>query len=102
MKVKTVTMVRIYILESSGLLKKIKDYLMNESEVKGVSVYRAITGFGPTTHHEHTTSLVDLSIDLPLTLEFFDVPENVKVAITELRKIVKAEHIVMWEAKAIL
>lgn len=102
MNVSTVTMVRIYILESSGLLKKITHYLKNESDVRGVSVFRAVTGFGPTTHHEHTVSLVDLSIDLPLSVEFFDSPEKIEIALEALRKIVKPEHIVMWEAKALL
>lgn len=102
MNVSTVTMVRIYILESSGLLKQITHYLKNESEVKGVSVFRAVTGFGPTTHQTHTVSLVDLSIDLPLTVEFFDSPEKIEIALEAIRKIVKPEHIVMWEAKALL
>lgn len=102
MNLTTVTMVRIYILESSGLLKKITHYLKDETDVKGVSVFRAITGFGPTTHHEHTVSLVDLSIDLPLAVEFYDKPEKIEIALEAIRKMVKPDHIVIWEAKAIL
>ncbi|MCS5711936.1 DUF190 domain-containing protein [Candidatus Berkiella aquae] len=93
-----VLMVRIYITESSGLLPKILNYLKKEAKVRGVSVFRAIRGYGETGNH--TTSLVDLSLDLPLTIEFFDHQEKVAVALEALNKMVKPEHIVTWEAKS--
>jgi PII-like signaling protein len=91
-------MVRIYITESSGLLPKIVDYLKKEAKVRGISVFRAISGFGETGNH--TTSLLDLSLDLPLTLEFFDHKEKVDAALEALSKMVKPEHIVTWEVNA--
>jgi PII-like signaling protein len=98
MKLAKVTMVRIYITESSSLLKPIVNYLHYEAKVRGVSVFRAISGFGQSG--ENHASLVDLALNLPLTIEFFDHPEQVKAAIEHLSTLVKPEHIVFWEAEA--
>lgn len=98
MKSVPVLMVRIYITESSGLLKNIVNYLKNEAKMRGFSVFRAISGFGETGNH--TTSLLDLSLDLPLAIEFFDQQDKVEAALLELGKMVKPEHIVTWQANA--
>lgn len=94
-----VLIVRIYITEKSHLLNKIVDYLRNEVKIRGISVFRAISGFGETGNH--TSSLVDLSLDLPLTIEFFDDDKNkIDHALDHLNTMVKPEHIVSWYAKA--
>ena len=99
MKTVDVLMVRIYITESSHLLKTIVTYLRQEAKIRGVTVFRAISGFGESGNH--TSSLVDLSLDLPLTLEFFDDDKNkIEKALEHLNSLVKPEHIVLWEAKA--
>ena len=99
MKTIDVFIVRIYITEASHLLKKIVTYLKNDAKIRGVSVFRAISGFGETGNH--TTSLLDLSLNLPLTIEFFDDDKNkIEKALDHLGTIVKPEHIVLWEAKA--
>lgn len=98
MKTTNILMVRIYITESSHLLTKIVDYLKTEAKIRGISVFRAISGFGESG--SHTASLVDLSLNLPLTIEFFDSPEKINAALNHLNTIVKPEHIVSWEAKA--
>lgn len=99
MKTIDVLIVRIYITEASHLLNKIIDYLKNDAKIRGVSVFRAISGYGETGGH--TSSLIDISLDLPLTLEFFDNDKNkIKKAIDHLGTIVKPEHIVFWEASA--
>jgi PII-like signaling protein len=90
---------RIYITEESHLLNKIIDYLKKDAKIRGISVFRAISGFGETGNH--IASLVDLSLNLPLTVEFFDDDKNkIEHALDHLTTIVKPEHIVMWEAKA--
>ena len=100
MKTIDVLIVRIYITESSKLLNRIVDYLKNDAKIRGISVFRAISGYGETG--DHTSSLLDLSLDLPLTLEFFDHDKDkIEEAINHLGTIVKPEHIVFWEAKAI-
>lgn len=95
----TVLMVRIYITESSHLLDKIIDYLKQEAKIRGISVFRAISGFGETG--SHTSSLIDLSLNLPLVIEFFDDDkEKIEKTLSHLNTMVKPEHIVLWEAKA--
>ena len=99
MKTIDVLMVRIYITESSHLLQKIIPFLKDEIKVRGITVFRAISGFGESG--SHTSSLIDLSLDLPLTIEFFDDNKNsVDRALDGLSQLVKPEHIVIWEAKA--
>lgn len=98
MKTLDVMVVRIYITESSQLLNKIMSYLKTEAKIRGVSVFRAISGFGETGNH--TTSLLDLSLDLPLAIEFFDQPDKVERALEHLNETVKHEHIIFWNAKA--
>lgn len=97
MKSTKVTIVRIYITESSGLLRKIVKYLHDDVKVRGVSVFRAISGFGESGK-THESSLIDLSLDLPLVIEFFDNTDKINEALNYFTQIVKAEHIVFWEA----
>ena len=98
MKTIDVVIVRIYITESSHLLNTIVNYLKSEANIRGISVFRAISGFGESG--SHTTSLMDLSLDLPLAIEFFDSKENIAFALEHLTKMIKHEHIVFWDAKA--
>lgn len=97
MKTKSVVFVRIYVTESSHLLKKIIPYLKNEAGIRGVSVFRAISGFGDSG--AHMTSLIDLSLDLPLAIEFFDTKEKIDPTLIYLNQLVNPEHIVFWSAK---
>ncbi len=98
MKTMNVIIVRIYITESSNLLTVITNYLKTEAKVRGISVFRAINGYGETGNH--SASLIDLSLDLPLCIEFFDSKDKIEPALNYLSKIIKHEHIVYWEAKA--
>lgn len=97
MKSSDVLFVRIYITESSHKLNMIIDYLKNEAKIRGISVFRAISGFGDTGLH--TASLIDLSLDLPLAIELFDEKEVLEPALEHLNEIIKHKHIVFWEAK---
>lgn len=99
MKSITITIVRIYMTESAKLVKPIMDYLHNEAKVRGVSVFRAISGYGDSG--EHNTNCLDLSLNLPLVLEFFDTPEKVKTALAYLGTLVHAEHIIFWDAQTL-
>jgi len=98
MKTIDVIFVRIYITESSHILKTIVNYLKNEAKIRGISVFRAISGFGDTGNH--TASLIDLSLELPLSIEFFDSKDKIEPALEHLSGIIKHEHIVFWGAKA--
>jgi len=92
-----ITMVRVYLMESEHLMNKVIHYLKTEAKLRGVSVFRAISGFGESG--EHTASLLDLSLDLPLTIEFFDTKEKIKPALEYLSQTIKHGHVVFWEAK---
>jgi PII-like signaling protein len=98
MKTMDIIFVRIYITESSHTLNTLINYLKNETAIRGVSVFRAIQGFGSTG--EHTASLLDLALDLPLVIEFFDSKDKLNPVLEHLSKMIKPEHIVFWEAKA--
>lgn len=93
-----VLVVRVYITDASGLSKEIPRYLKETIGVRGLSVFRAISGFGESGTHK--ASLMDLSMDLPLVIEFFDEKEKVQAALAHLNALVKPEHILFWEAKA--
>jgi PII-like signaling protein len=98
MKTLDVMVVRIYITESSHLLNKIIAYLKTEAKIRGVSVFRAISGFGESGNH--ASSFIDLSLDLPLTIEFFDEKDKIEIALEYLHTTIKPEHIICWDAKA--
>jgi PII-like signaling protein len=98
MKSVDVIFVKIYITESSHMLNKIVQYLTTEAKIRGISVFRAISGYGDTG--SHSASLIDLSLDLPLSIEFFDSKEKIEPALDFLASIIKHEHIVFWNAKA--
>ena len=99
MKEVNVVIVRVYITEASRLLDSVVSYLKDKAKIRGVTVFRAITGYGDTKTL-HTASLVDLSLDLPLVIEFFDDKEKIMPAIQYLNSILKPEHIVFWNAIA--
>ncbi len=98
MEMINVTVVRIYTHERAEILPTILDYLQKEIEIRGISLFRAISGFGSTGNH--TTSLLDLSFSLPLIIEFFDHPEKISVALEYLATVVKSEHLIFFTAQA--
>jgi PII-like signaling protein len=93
-----VTMVRIYLTESEGLLKPILTKLHDEEKVRGVTVFRGISGFG-ASGTMHSASLLDLALDLPLVVEFFDEPAKVRAILSHLKTILPAGHVVSWSAR---
>ena len=98
MKTIAVKVVRVYLTESSGLLTNFIKHLREEIEIRGITVFRGISGFGNSG--EHNVSLLSLSMDLPIVLEFFDSEDKVKVALEYLSLHVGKEHILILDAKA--
>ena len=76
----------------------ILNYLKSEVKIRGISVFRAISGYGESG--EHSASFVDLSLNLPLVIEFFDNKKKVEVALSHLSEMLNPEHIIFWDAKA--
>lgn len=93
-----VTFVRVYLTEADKTLAPLLRRLHDEEKVRGVSVFRAVSGFGGSGQL-HTASLVDLSLDLPLTVEFFDRPDKVDKILEHLSDLIEAGHIVRWQAQ---
>ena len=93
-----VTVVRLYLHEARANLPELLEYLHDESKVHGVTVFRGITGFGSSGKY-HSSTLMDISLDLPIVIEFFDEPGKVKSIIEYLNTRVKPGHIVYWPAQ---
>lgn len=90
-----VTMVRVYLTEAETHLSSFMKHLNDEHKVRGVTVFRGIAGFGPSGEM-HSSSLLDMSLDLPVVIEFFDEPEKVAAMIESLYPMAGAGHIVSW------
>jgi len=99
MKTKEVTIARIYTLEGHDQLNQALDILHDEEKIFGVTITRGIAGFGKD-REVHTSSLLTLSLELPLVIEFYDEPEKVAKAIQVLTSRLDLKHIVSWPATA--
>lgn len=88
-------MVRVYVMEAEKQLKPILSYLHDTIKVRGVTVFRGITGFGKSGE-VHSSGLIDLSLNLPITIEFFDSKAQVGSIIQHLSTMVESGHIVSW------
>lgn len=88
-------MVRVYIMEAEKQLQPILRYLHNTTKVRGVTVFRAIEGFGQSGQI-HLSSLIDLSLNLPITIEFFDTKERIVDVINHLNTLVEPGHMASW------
>ena len=88
-----ISLIRVYLTEKDGLLSKLVKVLKDEFEIHGVTVFRGVEGFGEHSKL-HSSSLLALSLDLPLVLEFYastERAEHVARAITdryELRHVI--------------
>src|SRR5471030_1169012 len=88
-------MVRVYVMEAEKQMKPIMAYLHDDAKVRGVTVFRGITGFGKTGQM-HSSALLDLSLNLPIAIEFFDAKDRVDEIIKHLNTMVEPGHIASW------
>ncbi len=98
MKKMNVTVVRIYCTEGEGRLKGLLSRLHDDYQVRGVTVFRGIAGFG-VSGKLHSSSLLDISLDLPQVIEFFDRPEKISDILAELADTFEPGHILSWNAE---
>jgi PII-like signaling protein len=96
-----ITFVRIYLTEGEGLMESLLKRLHDEEKVQGVTVFRGISGFG-SSGKLHSSSLLDMSLDLPLVIEFFDVPGKVSQILEHIRRDIDPGHIVCWQAALVV
>jgi PII-like signaling protein len=97
MATQPVTVARIYLRESEHLLGKIISFLHDEEKVSGVTVSQGIAGFG-SDGTIHTAHLLDLSLDMPLIVEFYGEPARVETVIQHLTQRMHLPHITTWSA----
>lgn len=98
MKHTDITMVRIYLTEGESVMKSLLARLHDEEKVWGVTVFRGISGFG-RSGTVHSSGLLDLSLDLPVVIEFFDEPAKVKRILGHLKDLLPSGHVVSWPAQ---
>ncbi len=92
-----VTMVRIYLTEGEKAVQPLLARLHDEEKVRGVTVFRGIAGFG-RSGVVHSSRLLDLSMDLPVVIEFFDEPAKIERILAHLNSLLQPGHVVSWPA----
>lgn len=98
MKQIDVTMVRIYLTEAEGKIDTVLKRLHDWEKVRGVTVFRGISGFGKSGVM-HSSTLLDMSLNLPVVVEFFDEPEKVATILQHLSGMIEPGHMVSWQAR---
>ena len=93
-----VTVVRVYLTEAKAHLETLLKRLNDWHKVRGVTVFRGIAGFGKSGSI-HSSSLLDMSLDLPVVVEFFDEPAKAQEMIDYLYELVGSGHIISWSAQ---
>lgn len=97
MKTEQVTMARIYLTEGERQLKNLIKQLKDWEKIRGVTVFRGIAGFGDSGVI-HGVGVIDLSLDLPIVVEFYDTPDKVEAIVEHLGDSIKPGHMVTWTA----
>ncbi len=97
MSEKSITMVRIYLTEGDHQLKKLLAFLHDVEKISGVTAFRGIAGFGKSGKI-HSSDLLDLSLNMPLIVEFFDEQQKIESVLQHLENMIEPGHIVSWPA----
>jgi uncharacterized protein len=97
-----VLMVRIYLREAdhgrrNTLMQEIFSILRDRHAVQGATVFRGIAGFG-ASGKVHANDLLQLTVDLPLMIEFYGEPAVAETAIQLIDDLVPGGHVVSWPA----
>lgn len=93
-----VTVVRIYVTEGKSVHERIFTHLHDVEKVRGVTVMRGISGFGQSGK-VHSSALLDMSLDLPVVIEFFDEPDKVQTALDNIEDMIKPGHVLTFPAQ---
>lgn len=98
MNMQDVTIARIYLTEGETQLKNLMKRLRDWEKLRGVTVFRGISGYGESGVI-HGANIVDLSLNLPIVVEFFDEEEKINNIIEHLSDQIKPGHMLKWSAK---
>ena len=93
-----VSVVRVYLTEGEAQLNTLIKRLRDWEKLRGVTIFRGISGFG-SSGVIHGADLVDLSLNLPMVVEFFDTPDKIDQIWEHLNQIIKPGHMVRWNAQ---
>lgn len=93
-----VTVVRIYLTEGEGQLKTLMKRLRDWEKLRGVTVFRGISGYGESGVI-HGADLIDLSLNLPIVIEFFDASDKIDEIWDHLNGIIEPGHMIRWQAQ---
>lgn len=99
MKTNPVCIARIYLTEGDHQLDSIMSYIYDCESPCGATVLRGIEGYGKSGKI-HEASLIDLSFDLPIIIEFFDHPDSVLSTVQHLKEQFQISHAVSWLAES--
>ncbi|MCW8908499.1 MAG: DUF190 domain-containing protein [Sedimenticola sp.] len=97
MKSRPVTMVRIYLTEGTHQYQELMSLLHDKAQVAGVTAFRGLAGFGKSGTM-HSSTLLDMSLDLPIVLEFFDAPGKIEQVLEQIEPLIEPGHMVTWSA----
>jgi len=91
-----VKVTRVYLNEEAPLLNELFDYLQAK-KIKGATIYRGVKGFGDSGKTRETRFL-DLHLDLPVVLEFFDEPQRIDEILSVFSEKIPPGHMLQWLA----
>ncbi|OOY56367.1 DUF190 domain-containing protein [Solemya velum gill symbiont] len=86
-------LVRIYLMEAGDHLHALLEKLRSQETLRGVTVFIGDSG------KLHAASLVDLSLELPVVVEFFDTPQRVEQILAHLADDLPAGHVISWDVE---
>ncbi len=98
MKDHEMIMVRIYLLEGEVQLDNLLKRLHDWEKLRGLTVFRGISGFG-ANGKLHSAKLIDLAMELPIVVEFFDEGHKVEATLEHLKDEIKSGHVVWWPVR---
>ena len=97
MNMHEVTIVRIYLTEGETQLKSLMKRLRDWEKLRGLTVFRGVSGFGESGVI-HGANIVDLSLHMPIVVEFFDEDEKINNILEHLSDQIKPGHMLKWSA----
>jgi len=98
MNMHTVTIVRIYLTEGETQLKNLMKRLRDWEKLRGLTVFRGISGYGESGVI-HGADIVDLSLNMPIVVEFFDDDEKINSILEHISDQIKSGHMLKWSAQ---
>ncbi len=97
MNMHEVTIVRIYLTEGETQLKNLMKRLRDWEKLRGLTVFRGISGYGESGVI-HGSNIVDLSLHMPVVVEFFDEDEKINHILEHINDQIKPGHMLKWSA----